>query len=293
MMFESLTLDDFNDIECEYLIKDLIPKNKITLYFAQGGVGKSWVAFGISKILSKTDLNINYFDFDNPLSVIKERNVPKELISKDNFKYIHYTKITKEPIEIINTLAYMSEDLSNEVYIFDSLRNMVDVKHLNRSMRLMDSLMTLRELGATIILIGHSTSRGTFEANQNIPNSLDVMFRVKKSIYQKANCINIDFEVTKERVVVKNQSWSIDTTSLDMTLQDQVLGGMTYLQKVQKDKLVSIMKRNDDVKITQTQLLKTAGFRKDDKTAINTLKVFTGYFWMAQKIGKTVYYKLI
>jgi hypothetical protein len=294
MMFESLTLDDFDNIECEYLIKDLIPKNKITLYYADGGTGKTWISFAISKLLTARDnLIISYFDFDNPLSVLKERNVPKHLISQKNFYYVHNTKMTKEPIEMINNIGYQNKDLSNQLYIFDSLRNIVDVKHLRKSMQTMNSLMDIRELGGTIILIGHSNDRGKFEGNSNFKNSLDVMFKVSKSIYQKENCINIDFEVQKERVQVKNQSWSIDTNTLDMTLQDEVLGGMTYLQKVQKDKFITIMTRNDDVKITQTQLLKTAGFRRDDKTAINTLKVFTGYFWMAEKKGKTIYYKLI
>ena len=59
-----------NDLheEVEFLIKDLIPKKMITMFYADGGMGKTWFSYAIAAYLCKHSFEtVYYLDFDNPI----------------------------------------------------------------------------------------------------------------------------------------------------------------------------------------------------------------------------------
>jgi len=68
-----LKSEHFNH-EVNYIIDNFLVEQAITIYFAPPKQGKSRYSLGLTKYLyENTDKIIQYFDFDNPLSALKER----------------------------------------------------------------------------------------------------------------------------------------------------------------------------------------------------------------------------
>ncbi|WP_201341741.1 hypothetical protein [Abyssogena phaseoliformis symbiont] len=65
----SLVVDDFN-ANTNFIISDFLAEGLITLFYADGGNGKSWLGFAIAKHCTQLSKQVIYLDFDNPLSVL-------------------------------------------------------------------------------------------------------------------------------------------------------------------------------------------------------------------------------
>ena len=84
----SLTKDNFNE-KVEFLIEGFLVKQLITLIYADGGTGKSYMAFALAKKLCKEGQRVFFIDYDNPVGVLKQRGVDRLLIeSYENMNYI-------------------------------------------------------------------------------------------------------------------------------------------------------------------------------------------------------------
>lgn len=286
----------------EFLIDGFLPKRMITMFYADGGVGKTWVSYGAAAFICENRLAkaVYYIDLDNPLDVLAERKVENMLINKyDNIKYIHRSDLAETALQTLERLA--SKECSKNhayedvVFIVDSIRNVTNIKNDERAMYMFNLLMDIREAGATILLVAHTNKDGkNYEGSNNVRNSIDAMFEAEQIAKVQDVSITIGLLVRKERAGIKGCVWTIDVNTLNMTTADALYSRMTHYEKEFSSKVKAILEKYPEG-LNQGELLHQAGFKKDDKTARATLEKFEDKMWSRHqdKKGLPMKYMLI
>lgn len=289
----SLNTQDFNE-KTEFLIDDFLAKKQITLIYADGGNGKSWCNFAIANHCASIGQRVIYLDFDNPISVLIDRNIDELLVSQhDNLSYIQRSKYPHTPQELLEKLdeQAVGQIFENWVFLFDSLRNFVNVKNDHQAMETMNKIMNLREAGASVVILHHSNKDGrNYEGSNNIRNSVDNIFQLEK-LDSEANHINMHLRVQKERSSIFDCAWCINANTLLMTKLDVESATMSSEQ----EEFVSVVSQElqEHGSLNKTALLQAAGRKKDDKTARGWLDKFEGKYWQSKKLGGVFTYELI
>ncbi|MDD3467917.1 MAG: AAA family ATPase [Campylobacterales bacterium] len=286
--------------ETEFLIPKFLAKRMITMIYADGGNGKTWLNYGAAAYICSRNLAkmVYYFDLDNPIDELAFRNVEGLLINRfDNFRYIHRSDLLDTPLETLEKLAskeysrnHAYEDM---VFIIDSVRNVTSVLNNEKAMYMMNLLMDIREAGATVLFIAHSNKDGkNYEGSNNLKNSADAMF--KEYLISKVEGVSITVGLTaeKERSGVKSCDFTICTQTLDMTEADPIYSRMNSYEKEFVSKAKELLKSNPEG-VNKTLFLESLGFKKDDTTARDTLDKFTEKFWKAKKDKNRFTYTLI
>ncbi|WP_305862491.1 AAA family ATPase [Helicobacter cholecystus] len=259
----------------EFLIEGVLPKKLITIIYANGGSGKSFLSLALAQRLKKSVLvkKIVYIDLDNPLNVLVERNIENLIDCK--LTYIHRSSLSNTtPMELLCAIEEKALGNAYEgvVFILDSLRNFTDIDNDSRAMRLMNALMNIREAGGSILCLHHSNKDGrNFKGSNHIHNSADCMFELSR-----IEGLNLLITPTKERVGLKKQALSIDPMSLEMSEVDEKIVGMNEREKEFVASVKEVLKGKE---IAQSQILLALGYEKDHQWARKTLGEFEGVFW--------------
>lgn len=271
----------------EFLIPHFLPKKMITTIYADGGNGKSYLSAAICKKLCKSESvrHIVYVDLDNPISMLVDRGYDTLLLNEPKIAYIHRCKLNIKPFELLCALE--EQALGNKyegyVFIFDSLRNFVDIDNDKSAMALFDVAMNLREAGATIIALHHSNKDGkNFKGSSHIRNSTDVMYRLER-LEGESQKVCVKLIAQKERAGIRDMSFGIDVRDLSLNEVDSKIANMNEKQKDFVLKAKAVLEHSSPNK---TQLLLACGYEKGDKWARETLQHFEGLFWESLPKGK-------
>ncbi len=162
--FEKFNLNQkkLEEIRVEYLSdNNLIVKNEVTMIAAKPSSGKSLTTLALANMALQANRvdYVFYFDLDNSLTTLKERNLG---VLRDKWgkrlQYIHPSFATKQQIwQLINKLK--QTDLTNALVIFDSAKNFMvgGDRDKNRDVsKIMEIFKELRNNGATVILLHHT-----------------------------------------------------------------------------------------------------------------------------------------
>jgi len=284
---------DFNE-NTEFLQPEFLAKNLITLIYADGGNGKSWLGFSLAKLCAGLGQKTIYLDFDNPLSVLKERNINDLLVSQhSNLHYIQRSKCTLTPQELLVQLSEqaVSKAYNNCVFVIDSLRNFVNVNNDSQAMDALTQLMNLREAGATIIILHHSNKDGkNYQGSNHIRNSIDNMYQLEK-LDSDANDLRLHLAVKKERASIADKAFSVNPQTLRINEIDITTATMSIEQEEFVQEIKAAIGTMPD--INKTALLEAVGRKKDDKTARSWLEKFDGTYWQSKKLAGVFTYQLI
>ena len=286
--------------ETEFLIPKFLAKRMITMIYADGGNGKTWLNYGAAAYICSNKLAkmVYYFDFDNPIDELTVRNVEELLINKyDNFKYIHRSDLLDTPLETIEKLAskehsrkHAYEDM---VFIFDSVRNITDVLNNQKAMYLMNLLMDIREAGGTVLFIAHSNKDGkNYEGSNNLKNSADAMFKEYLINKIQDKSVTVGLKGEKERSGIKNCDFTICVNSLTLSEADPILSRMSDFEKQFASKAKENLIKNP-MGLNKTQLLLLLGYEKDNIAARDTLDKFTNIFWKSEKDKNKIIYTIL
>ncbi|MDR1975574.1 MAG: helicase RepA family protein [Campylobacteraceae bacterium] len=266
----------------EFYIPNFLPRGLITMIYADGGQGKSYLSLCLAKrLLAMGVERLIYLDFDNPLSVLKTRGVDTLIKMHKNLNYIQRSSLDLQPFDLLLKLEEngVSRAYNNCVFIVDSIRNFVDIGNDAKAMRLMNAFMRIRDAGATIILLHHANKDGrNYQGSNNIRNSLDCMYSLEKHLSLLGE-INITLEVIKERAGVKDIGFTLYTSTLEMVELDMRIAKMEDKDRVFVDKALKILNKP----MNKTQFLKRLGYEKDDKRAREMIERFEGVFWDNKK----------
>ncbi len=280
---QSLREEDFQR-ETEYLIDGFIAKRLITLIYADGGMGKTWLAMGVAKYAATQGMKVLYLDFDNPIDSVKERGVLEKLVKPyPNLRYVHETRRNMDSMELLDNLCLKgtSATFENSLVVLDSLRNIEDITHDYKALQLMKKLMKLREFGATVLILSHANKDGkNYQGSNNIRNSLDNMYRLDKLA---APMGQIDFllKAIKVRVDIRDQAYSLSIENLNLQNIDLESAQLTDDDQEFIDEVKLAIE--SQLGINKTELLKALGYKKTDKTARRRLAEFTDKHWFCKK----------
>jgi len=286
--------------ETEFLIPKFLAKRMITMFYADGGNGKTWLNYGVASYICDNNLAkmVYYMDLDNPIDELSVRNVEELLLNKyHNFKYLHRSDLEDTPLETLEKLASKEHSRGHAyedvVFIIDSVRNVTNVLNNEKAMYMMNLLMDIREAGATILFIAHSNKDGkNYEGSNNLKNSADAMFKEKLLNKIHGESLTVSLTAEKERSGIKSCDFTICTKTLKMTEANPIYSRMNPYEKEFTSKAKSSLKENVDG-LNKTQLLQSIGYEKDDVTARATLDKFTGTFWKATKDKNRFLYTLL
>jgi archaellum biogenesis ATPase FlaH len=291
LLSQALRPSDF-ERQTEFLIPGFLAKNMITLVYADGGMGKSWLAFAVAKACSGYQ-KVIYLDYDNPLNVLKDRGVQEKLISNRNIYYVQRSKSVMSAPEMLDALDAKASGTTyaNTLILVDSLRNFGDVMHDARAMAIMDKFMNLREAGATIMILSHANKDGkNYQGSNNIRNSVDNMYRLKK-VDAAPGEIAFVLTPTKERAAITECAFSVRTADL------QLQGIDVETARLNADELDFISQAKaaiaDQPGINKKALLEQLGYEQDDKTARNKLDAGEGKHWQSSKVKGIYTYQLM
>ncbi|MBN26283.1 MAG: hypothetical protein CL578_14675 [Alteromonadaceae bacterium] len=287
----TLTQNDFND-ETEYVLPGFLAKNMITMIYADGGNGKSWLALGLAQYCARLHMPVIYLDFDNPLTVLRDRGVNEKLVAKfPNLQYIQRSKSELSPFDLLSALSSRAtaHAFEGRIIIIDSLRNFGDVNNDAKIMLVMDMLMNIREAGATIVVLHHSNKDGrNYQGSNNIRNSVDNMFRLKK--LELSSGIGALLSAVKERCAIDDKAFDICPNTLTLTERDLIEAKST-----EEDlEFIDLVKAALTVApgLNKTAVLEAAGASKDDKTARARLDKYDGIYWNSKKNHTRIVYQL-
>jgi RecA-family ATPase len=287
-----LTTDDFNQ-DIDFIIDNFIPERMITMIYADGGNGKSWLALGLANIAASYDMQVIYLDYDNPINTLKERGVEAKLIDYyDNLFYSHRSKAIA-PTVMLEALEQraIGQAFENTLIIIDSLRNFGDMKNDLSAMRVCEKLMNIREAGATIVALHHSTKNGSnYEGSNNLRNSIDNMYRLNKA-QSPEGTIKWWLEVKKERAAIQDCAFELNVN--DFVMREISLDEVK-LTDDERDFIEAVKSAlANGTTLNKTNLLKELGYEKDNILARDRLDKFDGAHWKSTKAQRSLVYELI
>lgn len=233
-----------------------------------------------------------YLDFDNPLTVLRDRGVNEKLVAKfPNLQYVQRSKSELSPFDLLTALSSRAtaNAFEGRVFIIDSLRNFGDVNNDAKIMLVMDMLMNIREAGATIVVLHHSNKDGrNYQGSNNIRNSVDNMFRLKK--LELSSGIGTLLSAVKERCAIDDKAFDICPNTLTLTERDLVEAKSTEEDLEFIDLVKAALTAAPG--LNKTAVLEAAGASKDDKTARARLDKYDGVYWNSKKNHTRIVYQL-
>jgi len=180
----SLKSEDLN-VQVDFLIDDFLPRGAIVQFYSRPGQGKSLFSLAVSLILASAGLNVVYFDFDNSLIALKNRNLTEILEKYRNIYYIHRSKISELGVsnlrgfvKFLRDFAKSEVDLSNYIFVFDSAKNFILDTNSNKDVSMFfDVLKGLRDRGATVLVPHHTNRAGGFKGASAFLEDADLVYR--------------------------------------------------------------------------------------------------------------------
>jgi archaellum biogenesis ATPase FlaH len=189
------------DIKIEYLLDKLIPKGSIILLFGRGGIGKTSLCLQIARAIAEglpfgnlqtLKTPVYYIDFENPLSVLKQR---LEYIGNTENVYIWHISNKLKPPRLDTKEWELYKQLTAGLLIFDTYRasHQLDENKSQDMAIIMAKLKELRELGFTIIFL-HHTPKGNESIYKGSTAILDLVDHVLsiESVKEEGEPIEFD-----------------------------------------------------------------------------------------------------
>lgn len=300
-MFEfekwALTSDDLQEEQTHFFIDEFLVEQAITMFYGKEKQGKSWLLYGLTKLLCNHDRvkKVFYVDQDNPKRQLKERNIDA-LIDRYSPK-LKYMAKGSTPMQGMELIEKMAEPAVMSVYegcvfIFDSTRDFVNNTDSDiQAKKFMESMKSIREAGGTVLLIHHATKSGkTIDGSAEFTKSADNVFEVVQRAKEE-NLIQYEVPVYRDRDAIKDMLLSVDTTTLEIIIDDDVYAGVKKEDEEFVRQVCELL-ASSPAGLNKSSVLTGVGYRRDDKTRGKLLEEYVGRFWIVEKERNTKIFKL-
>lgn len=292
----------------EYILDNFLVKNTITLIYAPPKQGKSMFSCGLSKWICKnTNLYVEYFDNDNPLTALADRgvnNLWEELA--DKFDYIHPESLeeatrddkvvvvdAKDALEIlVKDADTLTKNYDDTVFIFDSATDFCDESNDNSVKIFMGKMKTLRLAGATVIILHHTNKKDpNYKGSTVFKSASDNIYKLTTE-YEDTEGKTYKLEVDSARFRVSDCAFALkENYDLETLEWDEVCIPISTQQEIRSITTVLTQNKNS---ITQGELLtKALNTNSTNKTATALLEKYDGKYWKSEKQGRSKVYSII
>ena len=290
-----LSAEDLQE-EPVFLIDDFLVKQSISMFFAAGGSGKSFLTLSMSlKLLKEKRVKtVLYMDMDNSLVALKKRGLDKIIEDTPELYYIHTSRLKGDPFDLIGQLVAEAKKDSNAfkdtLIVFDSIRDFIAGRDMNSDREItpvMQMLKTLRESGATVIFLHHTTKESggkTYRGSSSFRDSVDIAYAL--SSQRQNNTLTFTLELDKDRLGVGELiAFSLDTQTMVLEDTNTTTASMDETELMRVKMLTKVINDNPEG-IGQSELLKAVGKGSADRTSMKMLQDHIGKLWDMKKGGK-------
>lgn len=263
-----LDIQKIKDKKIEYLYRDFIIKNDITMIVSRPGIGKSLLSVALCNMfLSQQKIGrVLYLDGDNSELTVKSRNI-HVLKEKYENKLNYFVELSNTNFsQIISELK--KKDLTDFLIVLDSIKNFIigDRNSHKDVTEFMNILKLLRKNGASIIFLHHQNKlnkefNSAFAGSSAFAEDIALAFELKKN-YDKQTYI---FVPIKDRNNISN--YIAFNYNNDNTLEEvDVDYALETNEDVEiKDQIINFIKSQIDKPIYSDILkhLVESGYNKD------------------------------
>lgn len=290
---QALTKEHLN-VKQEYLIDGFLPKRTISVWYSDGGTGKSYLVYGVVKRALEAGMRVIYIDHDNGINIIKERNIESMLDGYDSLNYLHRSSMTMDADVFLDEMSSVAigQIYENVLLVADSFKDIImDMSNDVKAAKIMRILMNIREAGGTIIGLHHTNKSGrNYQGSNQIKNSSDIMYSVEQKSSTDGT-INYFMKAEKMRAGVVNKGWSLDLKTLNLTEINESEAMMSIYESEFITKIQKILEEEDNM--TLSELCDELGSTTDDKTTRSMIDKFDGKYYQSKKLGKKRVFSLV
>lgn len=278
-------------VEASYLIPNFLAKQSVSMFFAKGGSGKSYLTVSLAlKLLTERKIEtVLYIDMDNSLTALKERRLAEIIDENPEFMYLHTSKIEGSPLALIDAIIRKGKEVSgsldNALIVLDSIRDFIIGRDMNSDKDIgpvIKKLTQLREAGATVIFLHHTSKEGGYKGSTAFSDGIDTAYAISSE--RNGNQLIFTLQIDKDRLGVDERvAFELDTKTMMLESANFTIASISDYKRQFIEKVKPILDQHPEG-MTQTALLEAIGTTSDDKTARNYLKEFDKQFWMMRKI---------
>jgi hypothetical protein len=277
-----------------FLIEGVLAEKSLNMFYAKGGSGKSFLTLALSIELIEKRLvsSVIYMDMDNSLTALKQRNLEQWFEKYPQLNYIHTSKLEGQPFELLEYLVsqtnYQPDMFEGVLIVFDSIRDFILGRDMNSDRDIapvMQKLKVLREAGATVIFLHHTTKEGdgtNYKGSTSFRDSVDISYSLSSE--RRDNTLNFSLTLDKDRLGVKERvGFELDTKTMVLQSINPQLATMEEHPLEFVNEVKEALDESQEG-LNQSQLLESIGRDSSDKTARKYLKEFAGKFWTSKKV---------
>ncbi len=279
------SFDDIKNVETKNIRWGFFVEQGINIFVAKAGEGKTLLLYTLAIQYLKESKKVYYVDFDNPVDLPKDRNLP-EVIEKlgveDLLVYIntnHYLRYLEKRNKgsVGKFLKELFEAVDNNSVIFlDSIQNFIDTNDQKQTTAFMNMLRKYSNLkGLTFAGIHHiARTTGKTKGHTQIEDMADSVYMVKAfkdmSLIEKwgLSVAKQRYRTSPELTIILKDDFEIeidDVAILDESVLAILRIAVSVIRKSDKDLIQKELK--DKIK----EKLPSEGINKID----NILKEYT------------------
>ncbi len=301
-MFEfekyAINSNDLLESHTHWLYPDFLVQQAITMFYGPPKQGKTWLLYGLTRHLCELEevKKVYYVDYDNPKRQLKERKVDTLLDEyPDKLRYFSKGSTPLRGMALIEDISShaVGDNMRGFIFIFDSTRDFVDDTGSSiQAKRFMENMKILREAGATVLLIHHTTKNAkAIDGSAEFTKAVDNLYGVKQD-GKTDNSIRYQLSAELDRDPIKDMLLSVETDILVIRREaDEYVGVDSDVEELVSLAIKALKSASDG--LNKTQLLAACGRRRDDKGARAVLDKFIGRFWDVRQVrNKQIFYTI-
>jgi hypothetical protein len=149
-------------------------------------------------------------------------------------------KTTQDQLNELDRIARADVDLSESVFIFDTLKKFCDLMSKGGTRAFLTQMRALTLRGATVVLLGHTNKhRGpdgklVFEGVGDVRNDVDDLFYIEAGEKGPDGCTTVTISPDKARCQAREVSFRLDTSSMEATELPRVVNVAAELAERQQ-----------------------------------------------------------
>ncbi len=270
------SFDDIKNVETKNIRWGFFIEQGINIFVAKAGEGKTLLLYALALQYLKEGKKVYYVDFDNPVDLPKDRNLP-EVIEKlgveDLLVYIntnHYLRYLEKRNKgsVGKFLKELFEAVDNNSVVFlDSIQNFIDTNDQKQTTAFMNMLRKYSNLkGLTFAGIHHiARTTGKTKGHTQIEDMADSVYMVKAfkdgSLIEKwgLSVAKQRYRTSSELTVILKDDFEIeidDVAILDETILTILRVAVSVIRKSDKDLIQKELKEKIKEKLPSVGITK-------------------------------------